>query len=140
MLDVLENKTMATRITLYVAGIILALSAIVAVIWWIVVWRIAPFPDWRVWLILAGVAVVQIAAWVVVLLLFLRVREHPSFILALTTAVLGLVSLFAHLVNGFTPAIGGPISLLVLCLGLLGLAVASRLSKPMHLTETDRVY
>ena len=129
MHNVLENRTMGTKLTLWATVIVLALSAIAAVTWWVVVWRNAPALDWRGWLFLAGVGVVQLAAWIVILLLLLRVRKYPSFLLALAAVVLGLGSLFSHLLNGFfTPVFGAPFGLVVLVLGLLGLAVARRVS------------
>ena len=119
---------MGTKLALWATVIVLALSSIAAVTWWVVVWRNAPPLDLRGRLFLGGVGVVQLAAWIVTLLLLLRVRKYPSFLLALTVAVLSLGSLFSHLLNGFTPAVGAPVGLAVLFLGLLGLAVARRLT------------
>ena len=119
---------MGTRLTLWVAAVILVLSALAGAYWWVVVWRRAPPLDWRGWLFLAGVAVVQAGAWVAVLGLLLLVRKHPSFLLAFAAALLGLMSLVAHLLNGFTPALGVMIGLSVLLFGLLGNVVARRLT------------
>ena len=119
---------MGTRLALWVTAVILVLSALAGAYWWVVVWRQAPPLDWRGWSFLAGVAVVQAGAWAAVLGLLLTVRRQPTLLLALATAVLGLMSLASHLLNGFTPALGLLISLPVLLLGLLGGIVVRRLT------------
>ncbi len=119
---------MGTKLTQWAATVALILSALAGAFWWITVWRQAIPPDWRVWLFLGGVAVVQIGAWAAVLGLLLQVRRHPSLFLALATAVLGVLSLASHLVNGFTPAVGVLLALPVLLLALLGMVIARRLT------------
>ena len=119
---------MGTKLTLWAAIIILVLSALAGAFWWVVLWRHGVPPDWRVWLFLTGVAVVQIGAWAAVLGLLLQVRRHPSLLFALATVVLGVLSLASHLSNGFTPALGVFLALPVLLLALLGNVIARRVS------------
>ena len=117
---------MGTRLALGAAALVLVLSAIAAVAWWVVLWRQAPLPDGRVWIILGAIAVVQLVAWVVVVLLLVRARRQSSLPLALTAMVLGSGSLASHLVNGFTPVIGAAIGLAVLMSGVLAAGSARR--------------
>jgi hypothetical protein len=91
-----------------------------------------PF-DGKLTTILVIMAIIQVASWVAVFRLWLRARAIPANRFALYVGSLAIVLLLSHLINGFTPALGMPVAILVLAMSVPGFVMARRLTR-----QTDK--
>ena len=114
---------MARKLVLGFVSVLLGLSAAVAVVWWVLMWRSRPALEWKAVLFLTGVLVVQLSSWCVVLGIRVRAERIPSTGVVWWAVMLSAGSLCANLLNGFTPAVGAPAAVLVMLLGIVGFAV-----------------
>jgi hypothetical protein len=109
---------MARKLVLGFAGVLLGLSATIAVVWWVAMWRARPFLDWKVVLFLAGAIAVQLSCWCVALGFRVRAERIPSTGVAWGAAVFSAGSMCTNLLYGYNPAFGAPLALLVMLLGI----------------------
>ena len=117
---------MTRKLVLGFASVLLGLSAAVGVVWWVLIWRFRPALEWKAVLFLAGVLAVQLTSWCVVLGIRVRAERIPSTGVVWWAVMLSAGSLCANLLNGFTPAVGAPVAVIVMLLGIVGLVVTRR--------------
>ena len=119
---------MTARIAVAISGVLLAVSAASAVIWWVVLLKHDVPADPRVWVFLLGLACVHIASWVVILRLLILVKGSSAWLAGVI--VLGAISVSANVLSGvFSPAAGVFLGVIVLLGGTAGLVAARRLTK-----------
>jgi hypothetical protein len=116
------------RIALGIATFSLLGCVILALLWWTILAVHRPQFDIRLVAFLLVIAIIQVASWVAVLRLLMRARSVQSVGFAVHVGVLGLALLVSHLANGFTPALGAPVAIVVLLIAVLSLFVARRSS------------
>ena len=119
---------MTARIAVAISGVLLAVSAVSAVIWWVVLLRHDVPADSRMWVFLIGLACIQIASWVVILRLLILVKGSSAWLVGVI--VLGVISVSANVLSGvFSPVAGVFLGVIVLMGGTAGLVAARRLRK-----------
>jgi hypothetical protein len=104
------------------------LSIGIGSIWWLIAWRSGvvdrlPPPGST---ILVGLGVIQVLASVVILFVLLQSLRGSAHAADTMTLALNAALLFANLVWCVTPILGGPLSLLVLILGIWRLYLTKR--------------
>jgi hypothetical protein len=118
---------MTARFAFVVSGVLLAMSAISAAIWWVLLAKQDVPADWRVWVFLVGLACIQIASWIVILRLLVRVKGRLVWLIGVIA--LCVISVCANVLNGlFGPAAGMLLGVFVLFCGATGLVAARRLT------------
>jgi hypothetical protein len=124
---------MTRHFALGIAAAILIGCIILTGIWWSLLAANMPPFDRKLTTILVIMAIIQVASWVAVFRLWLRARAIHANGFALYVGSLDIVLLLSHLINGFTPALGMPVTVLVLAMSVPGFVMAKRLTR-----QTDK--